>query len=610
MNSDDSPLSAYFSGCSSPEQQQALANSLATNPEFADEFVEQAKLDALLGEIYRDQRSSKMHDSLATLLTVPQPLEKSPVPKVKIVRGPFPYWKQVAAILLAGLFLWAISGLWQRASSDQVVKKGHRAIPTVQSAVAMNNGSPKPAHTAEDRELETWLKGYFVDAQPATNQPLEAWLKLLVEHEFPLHNHLNKHRALTWEIRGKDTAEQTQLAQQSLQAQCSAASLFTQIQGIAALAGCELHVETDKLVLTPMKESSSGTETREMLLAEAFAQGSGVVRANVGSIVVEDLTTPTAIEPPRIPQNVGDKLEEPQDSSMNISGIFPVTPSTPLTWDDFSSDVAQLQIKDLIPKSGVEWPASASVGEVAVVESESLNLAYQNANQHYWFFQPQIHSGQTKRLFKTTITTSPKGLRQLEILSSLTTADESRPNVEVTSYTFPSATAPNETDRVATNEEIASLLAAWQPQASVANVSVNPSPMALPDITPGKVTTWEVQGLDDFIQERIAQRLDVAASNVNGIGRFIIPQVTQARTANLNFTRSGELVKISGSINEHGTDRLSELPELLGRTDVAPVLTADTGVDLSLGLFPGQSAIVKGPATNGTASYYVLKLAK
>ena len=295
---------------------------------------------------------------------------------------------------------------------------------------------------------------------------------------------------------------------------------------------------------------------------------------------------------------------------MNISGIFPVTPSTPLTWDDFSSDVAQLQIKDLIPKSGVEWPASASVGEVAVVESESLNLAYQNANQHYWFFQPQIHSGQTKRLFKTTITTSPKGLRQLEILSSLTTADESRPNVEVTSYTFPSATAPNETDRVATNEEIASLLAAWQPQASVANVSVNPSPMALPDITPGKVTTWEVQGLDDFIQERIAQRLDVAASNVNGIGRFIIPQVTQARTANLNFTRSGELVKISGSINEHGTDRLSELPELLGRTDVAPVLTADTGVDLSLGLFPGQSAIVKGPATNGTASYYVLKLAK
>lgn len=606
-----------------------MANSLATNPEFADAFVEQAKLDALLGEIYRDQRSSQMHDSLATLLTVPQPLEKSPEPKVKIVRGPFPYWKQVAAILLAGLFLWAISGLWQRASSDQVVKKGHRAIPTVQSAVAMNNGSPKPAHTPEDRELEAWLKGYFVDAQPATNQPLEAWLKLLVEHEFPLHNHLNKHRALTWEIRGKDTAEQNQLAQQSLQAQCSAASLFTQIQGIAALAGCELHVETDKLVLTPMKESSSGTETREMLLAEAFAQGAGVVRPNAGIIIVRDFPYPTEFEPPQIPQNFGTKLEDPQDSSMNISGVFPVTPSTPLTWDDFSSDVAQLQIKDLIPKSGVEWPASASVGEVAVVESDSLNFAYQNANQHYWFFQPQIHSGQTKRLFKTTITTSPKGLRQLEILSSLTTADESRPNVEVTSYTFPSATAPNETDRVATNEEIAPLVAAWQPQASVVSVSVNPSPMALPGITTlGNVITWERPGVDDLVQERITQRLDradtngdavegfltfmlpPAASDVNGIERFIIPQVTQARTANLNFTRSGELVKISGSINEHGTDRLTELPELLGRTDVAPVPTADTGVDLSLGLFPGQTAIVKGPATNGTASYYVLKLAK
>ena len=606
MNSDDSPLSAYFSGCASPEQQQALAASLTTNPEFADRFVEQAKLDALLGEIYRDQRADQMHASLATLLTVPKPAEAKQEPQAKIVRAPFRYWKQVAAVLLAGLFLWGISGLWQGASNVAVVRKGHGGTPPVQTTTAMNEVSHKSAQTAEDRELETWLKGYFVDAQPATNQSLEAWLKLIVEHEFPLHNHLNKHRSLTWEIRGKDAAEQTQLGQQSLQAQCSAASLFTQIQGIAALAGCEVHVETDKLVLTPMKESSSGTETREMLLAEAFAQGSGVVRANAAILVVRDYTDLIEFEPPQIPQTFGTKLEDPQDSSMNISGIFPVTPSIPMTWQDLSSDAAaQLQVNELIPKSGIEWPASASVGEVATVEYE--NLAYQNANAHYWFFQPQIHSGNTKRLYKSTITTTPKGLRQLEILSSLTAADESQPNVEITSYTFPSATAPNETDRVATNEEIAALLASWQPQASVASVSVNPSPMALPAMTLGKVTTWDVQGVDSFIQERIEERLDNAIWTKKTLDGLIPSQIS---TADLKFIRSGELVKISGSINEHGTDRLPELPELLGRTDVAPAPSADTGVDLSMGLFPGQSAIVKGPATNGTASYYVLKLAK
>jgi hypothetical protein len=575
MNSDDSPLSAYFSGCSSPEDEQSLAQSLATDPEFADAFVEQAKLDAMLGEIYRDQRAGQMHASLTSLLSAKPSENPKPERPAKIIRGPFPYWKQVAAVLLAGLFLWAISGLWHSASQVAVVRKGQISKPRTETMIAASSNPPKHAATEEDRELESWLKGYFVDAQPSANQPLEAWLKLLVEHEFPLHNRRNKHRSLTWEIRGKDAAEQTQLSQRSLQAQCSAASLFTQIQGIAALAGCELHVETDKLVLTPMKESSDGTETREMMLAEAFVRGSGVVRSNAGVTIIREFPYPTDFDPPQIPQTFGTQLEDAQENLLNISGTFPVTPINPTAF--LSKVISAENMVATLAESGIEWPAGASVGEVAMVES--VNLAYQNANAYYWHFQPQMHSGQTSRLYKTTITTTPKGLRQLEILAGLTAADQSPPNLEITSHTFPTATAPNETDRVVPNEEIAPLLASWQPQATISSVSINPSPLALPALSSsGGVTTWDAQSVDLFVQQRL--NLEFESS------RFIIPQ---ASTANLKFTRSGELVKISGSINEPG---------------------ADAGVDLSLGLFPGQNAIVKGPVTNGTSSYYVLKLAK
>ena len=241
MNPTPHRLDAYFSGQTSPAEERTLAQELANNASLADQFVEQARVDALLGEIFTDQRAGKFHEALvARIMTVE---ELKPVAKTspKVIRGPFPYWKQVAAVVAMGLFLWGISSVWYGASQLAEANPRKKTAPRIAGVEAPAVASTDPTPTAvEDRELEAWLRKYFVGTQPLMERSLEDWLVALVEKEFPQHNHLNKHRNLTWEIRATTPESQESLARQNVRLQCAPGSLMDQVRGLAALAGCDV----------------------------------------------------------------------------------------------------------------------------------------------------------------------------------------------------------------------------------------------------------------------------------------------------------------------------------------------------------------------------------
>ncbi len=604
MKPNSTQFDAYFSGHANAEDEQALATQLASDPALADQFVAEAKLDALLGEIYRAQRTEAFQGSLLSVLQ-PEPTALTVVPPVttSVVRGPFPYWRQVAAVLVGGLLLWGIVGVWHGASQVAGTKRQGPRVQ-VQSGVASSGGSP--AVQTEDRDLEAWLREYYVDAQPAKEQTLAAWVAQLVEHEFPLHNHLNKHQRLGWEIRAKDLLVRQALEQKSLHLSCGAASLLTQVQGIAALAGCEVVVETDKIVLTPMRESSSGLETRNITLAESFGNGSGpvnVVAAAQGVAMDHFLWTDLDLV-------VGETRAANPDEAIKLK----------------------------LMSCGIDWPEGASVAELTEVLPQvtfSIPSKYEEAQLTEGFIVPEVPDAglvvASPRQAK--VTNTPKGLRQLEILAGLRVPAAIPSNFQVLDFAFPLAEAPKDPERVLNAAELAELEARWQKTAAVYHAGIQPTTPEASQLSSGLALAWAA-----------------AAENATLTNWTEVPASMPASTkslARLSLQRSGESLRIAGEINllpppepapivaysDDGLDglaldyqgatthrldltRKSIAPQTRGwkfqlgtLPEVAPVDVLP-GVDVALSLYEGQAGVVIGPQESGRVHYYLLKWVK
>jgi hypothetical protein len=601
MKPDTTQLDAYFSGQSNAEEERTLADQLAADPLLADHFVAQAKLDALLGEIYRDHRTEEFHVSLVSLMQPPEPVLMAAPKVAKVVRGPFPYWRQVAAVLVGGLLLWGIIGVWHGAS--QVAETKRHQSPRAQAESVMASAGAGKAPQTEDRALEAWLREYYVDAQPATAQSLVAWLGKLVEHEFPLHNHLNKHQRLGWEIRAKDALVKEQLERKSLHLSCGPASLLTQVQGIAALAGCEVHVETDKIVLTPIVESDSGLETRTITLADGFGNSAWLVNSVVvaqNQWMDDYLLTDSAMEAKSAQASADDAIRMKLISSgidwREGSGVAEVTNPVPQVTFSIPSNDEHVRIREY--------------REVNVPDSGLVVASPLQAN----------------------VTNSPKGLRQLEILAGLRSPAVVPSNFQILDFTFPVSEAPKDQERVLTVVELAELEARWRKTATVYQAAIQP---------PAPEESKPLAGL------LLTAYDDATSSDITTDGRWIKGRISEPLAsksmAKLSLQRSGEALRISGAINLIVTPEIKPMVadmddgitlnyqpgnrpdpskmhfivpdnvswDIDSREPAAPVRVHDLeGVDVALTLFEGQTGFVVGPQENGQVHYYLLKWVK
>lgn len=585
MNHDYHLLDAYFSGQTSPAEERSLAQILANDSALADQFVEQARLDALLGEIFTDQPAGKFHETLVARLMTGEQLKPVAKPSTKVIRGPFPYWKQVAAVVALGLFLWGISSVWYGASQLAEANPRKKASPRVASveapAIATADQSPS---VEQDRELEAWLRNYFVGAQPIMERSLEDWLVALVEKEFPQHNHLNKHRNLTWEIRAANPESKEKLARQNVRLQCTPGSLLDQVRGLAALAGCDVHLEPDTLVLTPMKESSTAVEAREIMLSAAFVNGETLVSSPP---IAQQVTTWQDI-------NIADIALA--DSRMDgIASDYIINSNS----DPNPIPVAAIRIL----QSGIDWPKGSEVTAVMPVQeqnaavyfgnaitftlpqsgSEPQQLSYAGSTFTGWNSGTNGHhivNGAegfvpTSMAYKINLQTSPRGFHQLEILNQLLKPATTEPKLTITDYTFAANQAPLSKDRVLAGDELNVLTEAYRGSAlsslfvdtrpeneaqpySVATQFTSTIPAGnswidLPSLqTPMVGAAFDSNGQAEPLPEvEVASNFPVTPNTPTTWSFRAVPAPTSQ--ANLALTRSGELLKISGAINVPAT---------------------------------------------------------
>ncbi len=583
MNPDSHLLDAYFSGQTYPAEVRSLAQILANDPALADQFVEQARLDALLGEIFADQPAGKFHETLVARLMTVEQLKPVAKPSTKVIRGPFPYWKQVASVVALGLFLWGISSVWYGASQLAEANPRKKTSPRVASveAPALATADQSPS-VEQDRELEAWLRKYFVGAQPIMKRSLEDWLVALVEKEFPQHNHLNKHRNLTWEIRAANPESKEKLARQNVRLQCTPGSLLDQVRGLAALAGCDVHVEPEKLVLTPMKESSTAIEAREIMLSAAFVNGE------------------TLVSSPQIAQQVTTWEERTiadlavADFSMDgIASDHIINSSS----DPNPTPLAAIRIL----QSGIDWPKGSEVTAVMPVQEQNAADYFGNAitftlpqssapdaNQFFSYAGTHfmnLNSGTngryivngaggfvpTSMAYKINLQTSPRGFHQLEILNQLPKAATIEPKLTITDYTFAANQAPLAKDRVIVGDELNALTESYRGSAlssifvdtrpengaqsfSVATqfTSTIPTGSSWIDL-PSLQTPMVGAAFDSNSQSEPLSWIEVTsnsptAPDVTATWSFRAAPAPSSR-ANLALARSGELLKISGAIN-------------------------------------------------------------
>ena len=587
MNHDYHLLDAYFSGQTSPAEERSLAQILANDPTLADQFVEQARLDALLGEIFTDQPAGKFHETLVARLMTGEQLKPVAKPSTKVIRGPFPYWKQVAAVVALGLFLWGISSVWYGASQLAEANPRKKASPRVASveAPALATADQSPS-VEQDRELEAWLRKYFVGAQPVMERSLEDWLVALVEQEFPKHNHLNKHRNLTWEIRAANPESKEKLARQNVRLQCTPGSLLDQVRGLAALAGCDVHVEPDTLVLTPMKESSTAVEAREIMLSAAFVNGETLVSSPP---IAQQVTTwqdiniaDIALADSRMDGIASDYIinsnSDPNPISLAATRIL----QSGIDWPKGSEVTAVMPVLEPIVSSYADSTITYNLPQSTESEATQL-LSY--AGSHFM----DLNSGTNGLMvtngiwggtpgsmaFKVNLQTSPRGFHQLEILNQLPKAATIEPKLTITDHTFAANQAPLAKDRVLVGNELSALTEAYRGSAlssipvdtqpeneaqpfSVATQFTSTIPTSyswidLPSLqTPMVGATFASNGQTEPLPDVEVASNSPTTPDVTATWSFRAAPVPTSQ-ANLSLTRSGELLKISGAINVPAT---------------------------------------------------------
>ena len=655
MNTPDQRIDAWFSGHSTPESTAQLAANLTSDAIVADAFVAQAKMDALLEDIFTDQRAAHFHEAMLERLE--PPIARAPIhaKPMRVRHLAFPSWRQAAAALLVAGLLWGMVSVWSGVSkintaSDHPGKPVRTSIAIANAEVAAPPSKKMDPRT--DAELEAWLRNYFVDAQPAASHSLRDWLKLLVQTQFALHNHFREHVELAWEIREEDPAIMNALSEQSMPLEFRAGSLFDQVCALAALGGCELHVEPGTLVLSPMKEASQPLETKTLTLTNAFLQNpvaKPVVMLGESSVV---LGLPATLDAGVIVTRKNLNLEYSKDGGqLNSLGL----PQPVLVDYMVRSEVAQSAndpslFQTSLPTIGIDWQQGASVGNVTALQvTATNNFAWASSLQNPQTLEDPslaqteltnsidvsqasnvnlsyISVSPAGQAYEVTVTTSPKGLRQLAILEKLSVENSAPPSLQVTDFTFPIGHAPQGKDRVLEESEIADIAAAWSQTASQQQtVSSGGYP-----VIPQNSHLWSYQP---------------ALGNM--LGRQAPAMTVQA---DLTTTRSGRLLVISGAINHrvqpantelsfmlnaqpetHWNDVQTQIVDLQAEDDgrdiyvrdgqnfndpqtVTPLTrepsTPPAGVDLSLSLVPGQGAIVAGPTVDGQVHWYLLRSTK